>query len=605
MFEEYIFDDWFKKIDDLRDAIGKDLKEIHKAKEELRSMRTEMFEQLSKGNIIRDPERIVLSAPEIIIGNVDTGGTLLTNPKGSRVVIRTNEAFVQGVSDNNESVIGKISLNAPIISQKAIDTGNDGIEQVESEVSAISSIARNIVINSCSGEGFFNFPTNYKTDSGISINSDTNIVIDATSSVETRKEMTKNLLDGTKEHSNKLQERATKLKVDAKALSKQMQLLFSQEELFSGRLENDTRTNIYELHDLNEFYHEVSKEFYLVMNEYLNVTSALTESKRQEEVLQKQLDEIDKKSGKFKEETTGTSILLQSETLKMVSTDGDGNLRENPGAGLFYRGKNFHVMTKNYDGSLIKDSSVAISSQTVQVSTADPKRSDKTKADNSENPAVGKVRITSKDVIVEAVDYDVKDRKFEEKALTKDGRISLRAENIDLSSTDKEGKATGKLGLNAKNVDIRATDVKKEKGKPDTDDKLAAGGQLTVSAENVFMGSKSKDNKSKKIQVSAEKVALIADTTIEMQQGEGKSVITLDGGNASLGGAQVEICGDTIIKGGADIKGKIKATVFTAESVEATKSLKGPDTSDSKGAGVAGKAEKISAKLNPEDVKDK
>ena len=601
----FIFEDWFNKVNALRDAIGKDLKEIHQAKEEVRAMRTEIFEELSKGKIIRDNNRIVLSAPEIIIGNVDSSGVLLEDDGKSSVTIRTHDASIQAVSQTEESVIGSITMQAPFISQEAIDKGIDGLESVVGDISTIQSLARNITINSSTGEGLFNSPSNFEMKSGVQILSDSKILIDATTSVQTTKDLQKSILEEVTKTATDYEKKAAEFKKKAEEISKKIEKTFEKEGEINGRLENDTRLNVSQLIDLNDDFTNMAKSFYVTMNDYISVTAALVESKRQEKVLIKQIDDIDKKAKDFTKKTTGTSIIMRSEKFKLNSIDGDGNVRENPGAGLQYKGKNFAVLSLKKDGSLIEESQTSISSQIVYVNTADPKFKDPEKIDNCERPAVGKVRVTSKDIFLEAVDYSIKDKKIEEKALTKDGRISLRAENIDLSSTDKEGKATGKLGLNAKNVDIRATDVKKEKGKPDTDDKLAAGGQLTVSAENVFMGSKSKDNKSKKIQVSAEKVALIADTTIEMQQGEGKSVITLDGGNASLGGSKVEIYGETTINGGADIKGKIKATVFTAESVEATKSLKGPDTSDSKGAGVAGKAEKISAKIEREEVQNK
>lgn len=599
----FIFEDWFKKVDDLRAAIGKDLAEIRKAKEDVRAMRTEIFEQLSKGKIIRDNNRIVLSAPEIIIGNVNSSGVLLEEDGKSSVTIRTHDASIQAVSQTEGSVIGSITMQAPSISQEAIDKGIDGLESVVGKISTIKSIARNVTINSSTGQGLFYSPRNFEMESGVQILSDSKILIDATTSIETAKKLQNSILEEVTKTATDYEKKAAEFKMKADDICKKLKKSFENEGEINGRLENDTRVNVSRLIDLNEEFSNMAKDFYVTMNDYISATSALVESKRQEKVLKKQIDDIDKKAKDFTKKTTGTSIIMRSEKFKLNSIDGDGNVRDNPGAGLQYKGKNFAVLSLKKDGSLINESETSISSQIVYVNTADPKLKDPEKIDNCERPAVGKVRVTSKDIYLEAVDYSIKDKKIEEKALTKDGLISLRAENIDLSSLDKEGKATGKLGLNAKNVDIRATDVKKEKDKPDTDDKLAAGGQLTVSAENVFMGTKSKDNKSKKIQVSADNVILAADTTIEMQQGE-NNALSLNNGNASLGGAQVEICGDTTIKGGADIKGKIKATVFTAESVEASKSLKGPDTSDSKGAASAGKTEQISTQLKTEDVKN-
>lgn len=598
---DFIFDDWFQKVEDLRSAIGKDLEEIHKAKAEMQAMQTDLYESLAKGKMIRDPERIVISAPEIIIGNVDMAGVLYDKVV-SRVEIRSNDTRLHGVSAAKNAP-GIISLQAPVIRQEAVDTGRDGMEHEVGPVSHIQSTARNVVLTSSTGAGAFNAPTHNVLISGVEIHSDTKVLVDASDSVEKQKKEVEAKLEIYSKQSSKLEKSVAELKTKAKTLSKQLQEILSGEDPINGKIEDDTRVNVAALKELNEHYHAAAEEFYLCMSNYMLSMSALTDSRRQEELLKKQKEAIEKKADKFKEESTGASILMRGEKMNLLAADGDGNLRENPEAGLTYRGKTFNVVTRNYDGSLIDQSHVLIASEYVEVNTANPKRSDPEKADNSENPAMGRVRVTSKDVIVEAVDYDVKDRKFEEKALTKDGRISLRAENIDLTATDTEGKATGKLGLNAKDVAIRATDVKKEKGKPDKDDKLAAGGSLLLSAEKVLAGSKSKDNKTKTMQLAAENVGLFADTTAEMQQGEGKAAISLDGGNASLGGSKVDLFGDTTIKGKADVKGELKVPKATADQVEVKSAFKSPNINDTMGAGMPGQAEKISAKLKAEEVK--
>lgn len=599
---EFIFDDWFQKVEDLRSAIGKDLDEIRKAKVEMQAMQAHLTETVAGYKMISDPERIVISAPEVIIGNVDIAG-VLKNDVPSHVVIRSNNTELQGVSGTKHTP-GIISLQSSIIRQEGVDPGRDGLEHEVGSVSLLQSVARNVVISGSTGDGAFNAPAENLLKSGVEIHTDSTLLLDASDSVEKRKESVEALLDVVKQRSSDLEGLVSEQKAKAKALSKQLQEILAKEELLNGAIENDTRTNVDQLNELNELYHVASREFYLCMNIYMSTMSALVESKRKEDQLKKQKEAIEKKAEKFKEESTGASILVRSEAMKILSADGDGNLRENPGAGMSFRGRAFEVRTNEFDGSLMKDSHIFLSTENMRISTADPKRSDPEKADNSENPAVGNVRITSKNFIVEAVDYDVKDRKLEEKALTKDGRISLRAENIDLASTDTEGKAAGKLGLNAKDIAIRATDVKKEKGKPDQDDKLAAGGSLLLSAEKVIAGSKSKDNKTKTMQLAAEQVGLFADTTAEMQQGEGKAAITLDGGNANLGGSKVDLFGNTTIKGKADVKGELLVPKATADQVEAKSAFKSPNINDTMGAGVPGQAEKISAKLKAEEVKN-
>jgi hypothetical protein len=89
---------------------------IRQLKEEVYNMKVDNLNQ-SMGRVIRDDKRIVLSAPEIIIGDVNLGGIL--NPEGySKVTIRGYDVSLQGAGD-----MGQVDMRAPIISQVAENPG--------------------------------------------------------------------------------------------------------------------------------------------------------------------------------------------------------------------------------------------------------------------------------------------------------------------------------------------------------------------------------------------------------------------------------------------------------------------------------------------------
>ena len=58
---DYIFDDWKKVLSDFQNSVEKDLAEIHKQKEAVQQMKTDIFERLDNGQYIYDEHRIVLS----------------------------------------------------------------------------------------------------------------------------------------------------------------------------------------------------------------------------------------------------------------------------------------------------------------------------------------------------------------------------------------------------------------------------------------------------------------------------------------------------------------------------------------------------------------
>ena len=72
----YIFEDWKKLLDNFQQCVEKDLEEIHQQKAEVQQIKTDVFNRLSSGLYYRDSKRIVISAPEVIIGNVDKGGMM-------------------------------------------------------------------------------------------------------------------------------------------------------------------------------------------------------------------------------------------------------------------------------------------------------------------------------------------------------------------------------------------------------------------------------------------------------------------------------------------------------------------------------------------------
>ena len=68
---DYVFDDWKKILDTFQSSVEKELEEIHKQKAEIQQMKAEIFQEVQGVLYYRDPQRIILSAPEVIIGNVD------------------------------------------------------------------------------------------------------------------------------------------------------------------------------------------------------------------------------------------------------------------------------------------------------------------------------------------------------------------------------------------------------------------------------------------------------------------------------------------------------------------------------------------------------
>jgi hypothetical protein len=361
-----------------------------------------------------------------------------------------------------------------------------------------------------------------------------------------------------------------------------------------------TRVNYLDIDELYESFNTCAVSLYRAMNGYFKVLSQLAEANRQVSCLEEMEKTVDKKKTNFKEKSTGTYISMRSERIDALSVDGDGNFRENPEAGVTINAKHVGIGTYKADESLHDDSSIHLASRNVSISTLDPKveRNDKREITKGNYPAVGDVQILSKNIRLETVDYEWKDKKVQEKMLTKEGKIAMRTETVDVAVTDTEGKATGKVEVNAKKVEVKAMDVDKEKR---TDKSLATGSSLLLLAEKVYAGAFDKKIRSKQMQIASDKVGLFADTTLELQQD--KSVVQLSGGNTSVGGGNLDLFGKTTLQGDVTAKGAIKGGDLEVKNMDVKSSFKSPCTSEGMAVPGAPATGKLTAKLKEEELK--
>lgn len=579
-----------KRIGKVPAKCKKDIEEIRSQKDEIQRIKQDILDNLEKGRYIRDDNRIIISAPEIIIGNVDKSGILWGG--GSKVVIRATNIDLEGVGTGT-SGIGSIVSRAPSIRQIAVDPGKDGIEQVVKPISEIVSQAQNIVLRGENADDYFPQSSLSNSGSGIHLSTNGQISIDATLPCDTLSESLEQEEKALNTHINDLNQTASQAKSTVASLVSHMNELIEKDTLNSSEIE--TRTNFLDIDELHYEFQQTTSTLYNALTHYFNSLSLLAESNRQLAAVKEQKEAAKQLKSSFKEQTTDTFISLRSENISLTSTDGDGNLRTNDGAGIGLAGKEISLTSYGNDGALIKDSGIYMGSQDVEINTANPKIADK----NTDLPAEGSVRVVSKAIQVEAVDYETKDDKTEEKSLTKEGSFTLRAEKINLNATDTEGKATGTIAANAKTVEVKAMDVDKEKR---TDKELAAGSSLLLLAEKVYAGARDKKTRSKSVQVASDKVGLFGDTTVELQQ-DGKAILQLSGGDAALSGSKTTLYGEMTSQGKSTFKSDVTAGTVEMKNLKVDSSFKTPYTTEGISVPGAPSTAKLSAKLSEEELK--
>ena len=597
-FNINILEDFQNELDKFQSRVTKGLEEVRQCKAEIQKIKNSLIKeygediQSTNGYVLRNGNRIVLSAPEIIIGNVDNYGVLFNAP--SRIVVRGNEVSFEGVGSG-----GNITTRASSIHSIAEDPGQDGLEHVVQPISEIVSQAKAVSLRTEDVEGVF-LSSPHASMQGIELRSETGIGIHAVVSNERKKKDLKYRTEELKERIKDLESDSNNQKKLVQSYLKDLQKLIDTEDLTKDLY--TTRTSYIDIDELHETFNSLSVSLYATMGGYFQTLSLLAEANRQKDALEKMEKKVDKKKSSFKEKSTYTSISMYSERIDALSVDGDGNYRENPEAGVNINAKHVSIGTFKADESLHAESTIHLASQKVEVSTINPKmeRNDKQEITKGDYPAVGDVIIKSKNIGLETVDYEWKDKKMVEKALTKGGKIALRTETVDVSVTDTEGKATGQVEVNAKAVEVKSMDVDKEKR---TDKALAAGSTMLLLSEKMFVGARDSKTKSQQVQVASDKTGVFADTTLELQQA--KAVVQLSGGNAAVGGGNLDLYGKTTLQGDVTAKGGITGGDIEMKNMKVKTSFKSPSTSEGIAVPGAPATGKLSAKLKEEELKTK
>ncbi|MCR4766195.1 MAG: hypothetical protein K5856_08510 [Bacteroidaceae bacterium] len=645
---------WAGALSKLQASVTKDLAEIRKQKAEIQQMKDDIYNRLSENLFIRNDKRIILSAPEVIIGNVDINGMLYGD--SGTVIIRGGSVNLEGSGES-----GNVNTRAAIITQKGVDPGADGVQEAVLSSSMIINQAKNIVIQSNESEGYFSQSPTITGATGIQIHADENLVIEATKSVELRGKSIENELKALNKNKTSLTIDATKRIANVTKLTTEAELFLSATDLLNSN-ELLARTNVVDLDEAQDKFEAMVPAIYSAFNGCVDALSQLAETNRRITALEAEQKKIKAVKSNFTKKAINTHLSLSAESMNIASVDGDGNIRDTEDAVINVQTGKINVSTRKADGSLIDNSGVSIATKDVAFDLTNPKLDDK---GNGDLPVVGSFLLKAKNVVFDAVDKTTKDGKQEDKEQTKDSSFYVRAENMGFSSSDvkekkntgvfmvgaektmigssdKEGNVSGSLLVRAKDMKMSSVDkdqnatgtlnVKVEKvgvaavdksGKAlgqivlnakdvfaksmDTDDKgadknLAAGGNMVLVAEKMFVGRTAKKNTAKQVQISAEKTGLYGTSTTEVQQGEGKAVVQLDGGNLSVGGSKTQIYGNTTVNAKAEFKADVKAPKLTADNLEAKTSFKTTNISDGIAVPGAPSSAKLSAKLKEDDA---
>lgn len=629
------YKNWEKALKALNDADATKPDKIKEAKDTLFNLNSDDV-RLIPGRFIHDDHRIVLSAPEIIIGNVNMGGILVPGNEKGTIIIRGHNIAVEGSGD-----AGAVSLRAPLISQTAENPGVDGMEHDVKATSKIVSQARGIILQSddVPVDGAFRTPKAVD-NGGIAVRAESNLQLTAQKSCTTIKDDLQAEIDDVTTKKGLVETEIANNLTAFTDLRKGLDDLAEKRKKILDKDEDALRIDYRDLDEINIRIDEVTLELSKNLYEYNLRIAELKGLLRKIDSLTKQKAAI--KDDKFKTDSTNTSITIASEKVSISSSDGDGNIRTNDGAGITIASNDLKVQSALDDqGSLEATGQMSVNMRNVLISTAS-KKVDPENANHIEYKSEGDVVITSKNIKLQSTDSETEDGvKFTDKGLTNKGRITIRSKGIGLStvnttdykcgddnkisatytpvgkidvftkefnlssagskvedgkvklnendlvegskflirtettsisSSDKEGKATGEIKLNAKKVVASTVDVDPKTSKFK---QTTEGGMLVLGAENTSLMAE------KKVLIaSTEDTRVIAKKTLSLRGNEtaelkqDKGLLTISGGDTTLSGGKNTLHGETTIN-------VLQSPSVTADNLTISKALKAPNFTDS------------------------
>lgn len=573
---------------------------------------------ISSSRYIRDENRIIISAPEIIIGDLDKNGNLISSSGNSKVTIRSNHVNLEGVG-KDDSTMGDVTTRASKIHHIAVDPGIDGMENYVGSTSEILSIARGIELRNEISKYRVSRNIQENVPKGIHLLSPTDINLSSLASSEGRKAQ---LSARQKVIKDKITELTTVLDNMKPSIDSIMNKI---EELGKDEIYNvNTLTMPFSYTKIDAANRRL--ESYLIamlkhFDKFFKLHSQLFELKRENAVVINELEEVESHSETFKGVSTKSHIRIKAPSILLKTEDGDGNYREDGYIRL--RTPRFTAYGLANDGTMNNSTKMIMKFNKIAIDTSD------SIFDTASNKYIytanGTIKLISKAVKVESVNCErlKGEKKKEKKTVCKGGYFTVEAKNVNFKTLLGEGKNEGEINMNAKTVNVLSYD-----NEADNKTVKTKKSSITLYSDSINIGNFKTDDDDKK-ELFAKNINMFgnciksrscdffANIVDDLTKSDSIGYIRLssDSGTSILGKKQIKMYIDTTEKAGIEsdkvtiwpsLEAKTSITnvpSIKVDNLEVKKHLKTPSTEEGMSmAGPAPSAPKASSSKEKDEI---
>lgn len=558
MAKKYV--NWLKVLKEYKASIGKDLAEIRQRQAEMQRMKTEILNQYGEGLYVRDDKRIIISAPEIIIGNLNRDGTLIQTDASSAVIIRSNNIRNEAASNLSH---GTITNMADQISNICADPGIDGNEANVNMTSNFSVQAQSVVLQSEETMGTF---TGYEpaNKGEIKIMADKSVTVAAEQPMKARLKQTEALIKNKKDEKKRLED----------SVLPNLDTMAHKFETYDVAKELGKK-------DVKLGKHDTYKQMCdNQLSSILKDVSIYQDTVSKISSLDKQIKALNSKKEYIKGNVDNpkgmrpTAINLQAGTTSILSRDEDYNLHLHKGAGFEVNAKNIKMHSmENITKGIAPNSHISLGSENILMSTTNYKKGSKPGSLDMESQ--GKVSITSRDIVFQSVSMEKKDEnaKITEKFLDEKGSIKMHSYEVDINTQRTTGEVVGRVRINSRNIGLISKDFNPKNGEYTP----SICGNIYMNAEKIVQTYTGDDSANTSFfYIGFNNVYIKAQKKAEFTQGKNTAMIQMIDGKTYWKGSQNEITGKLEVVGESTFKSPVSLTDATVKNIEVQTYIKTP-----------------------------
>lgn len=496
---------WEETLKGYLTKIDEELAKVREAKVQLYELQRQLQEGAFRGRYERDEDTIIISAPNIIIGNVDKQGNLLD--KQSRVIIRSNDIDLEGVGKSDGKIVsgGNVVTRARYVNVQTVDPGPDGRECVAFPDSTFSVQSASVSLMAeeigdenneksekiANNGGVFTLKTECPVGT-ITLAAENNINV---SSVKAKATEGTGLTTVIGNLNEKVTTAGTAVKDNITAIADAIKRLSTNEDdkelSLIGKLGEKAesfalRSGLYKYDERSQVSKEIALEMAQNISQCITNMSNKAEAKRIKDYLTIRNEKLKALNTEYDKKATGATVNINAENVNITTKGADGKVRTSEGNGVKIVSQNTEIISAT-SGKTLEDSTFKLVAGKIDIDSSVYTYDDKGKLESSKAiQYVGHINLNAFQINTSS-----QDRNYKENTVTNTefGGIYFNTNEAIFDMHGADGRARGQFIVNGKSIYLCPDKLKEINSNSDKNYTIDEDGKVQIFARQIDLGS--------------------------------------------------------------------------------------------------------------------